>query len=81
MAKTNHSKMEKETLALAFACMSMFARDQKNENDSENNKTMCNLHKLTKDITDRFPSISIPTSELYKQERTQKEYNNQSEEI
>lgn len=80
MAKTNHSKMEKETLALAFACMSMFAMDQKNENDSENNKTMCNLHKLTKDITDKFPSISIPISELCKQEEIQKEHN-QSEEI
>lgn len=80
MVKTNHSKMEKETLALAFTCMSMFATEHNDDNDSKNDSTMHNLQKLTKDITERFPSISMPVSELYKQEEIQKEHN-QSEEI
>jgi hypothetical protein len=72
--------MEKETLALAFTCMSMFATEHNVDNDSKNDNTMRNLQKLTKDITDRFPSISMPVSELYKQEEIQKGHN-QSEEI
>lgn len=65
MLKTNrNNKMEKRILALAFACMSMFAREQKDENDSESSKAIRDLHKIGKDITDNFPSIFRPASEL-----------------
>lgn len=70
MLKTNrNNKMEKETLALALACMSMFAGEYKDENDSENSKTIHNLDKIRKDIADSFPSISMPVSELSIQNR------------
>ena len=75
-------KMEKDTLALAVACMTMFAMEQKEENNEKNDKIIHKIRQLEKDIADNFPSISAPVSELYenrqKDSQTEK---GQSEEI
>lgn len=57
--------MENKPLAMALACMTMFAMnyDSKNCNDKNRSNNIPKLRKIYKDIADSFPSLSLPSSD------------------
>ena len=53
--------MEKKSIAVALACMTMFAMDHDSEDTNDKSKATCDLRNVYKDIAENFPSI-VPSA-------------------
>lgn len=65
--------MENKKLALASACMTMFASEPKGENESRSEKDISEFNKLKKEIAENFPFLFEPISELYNHDRKEEQ--------